>query len=212
MSAPVTVVVADDHPLYRASLVRSIRQHPRLTLLAEAADGRAALEAIREHRPDVALLDIKMPGVDGAQVADAVAQERGPTRMILLTGDVQGGALYAAIARGVRGLLSKLADEDELCDAILAVARGETVIAREAQDAVAAEIRLRGDDDRPVLTVREQEILALMADGASIPQMAQRLHLSRSTVKTHTEHLYRKLGVSDRAAAVAAAMRRGLLR
>ena len=99
------------------------------------------------------------------------------------------------------------ADATSLTDAILAVARGETVIAPEAQESVANEIRMRATDDRPAPTDREREVLARVADGGSVVSIAADLHLSQSTVKTHLEHVYRKLGVSDRAAAVAEAMR-----
>jgi two-component system nitrate/nitrite response regulator NarL len=208
---PIRVLVADDHPLYRSSVVRAIRQHPRLELVGEADDGHRTLDAIRAQRPDVAVIDLQMPGVDGNTVIDVVRLEGLPTRVLLLSGALDSGSTYRALEQGAAGVLSKLVDVPALLDAILAVARGEAVIAEEAQSAVVAEIRLRSEDDRPVLTPREREILGLMADGDSVPAMAKALHLSQSTIKSHVEHLYRKLGVSDRAAAVATAMRRGLL-
>jgi two-component system, NarL family, nitrate/nitrite response regulator NarL len=210
MSA-IRVFAADDHPLYRASVVRAIREHPRMELVGEAADGREALDSILMLRPDVALVDIQMPELDGIQVIDALRREGAETRTLLLTGRLDSAASYSAIENGAAGVLSKVTEVEELLDAILAVARGETVIAAEAQSAIAAEIRLRAKEDRPGLSERESEILGRIADGASIPDMAQAMHLSASTVKTHVENLYRKLGVSDRAAAVAVAMRRGLL-
>jgi two-component system nitrate/nitrite response regulator NarL len=152
-----------------------------------------------------------MPELDGMQVIDALRQRDAPTRVLLLTGQLDNAVAYAALESGAAGVLSKLTEVPELLDAILAVARGETVIAAEAQSAIAAEIRLRAKDDRPVLSDREREILGRIAEGNSIPDMARAMHLSASTVKTHVENLYRKLGVSDRAAAVAVAMRRGLL-
>jgi two-component system, NarL family, nitrate/nitrite response regulator NarL len=211
MPERIRVLAADDHPLYRASVVRAIREHPQLELVGEAADGREALALIREHRPHVALVDLRMPSVDGNAVIDALRAERSETRVLLLSGDLESGAVYTAVERGAAGVLSKLTGAQALMDAVMAVARGETVIAPEAQGAIASEIRLRSKDDRPVLTDREREILVRMAEGDSIPDTARRLHLSVSTVKTHVEHLYRKLGVSDRAAAVASAMRRGIL-
>jgi two-component system, NarL family, nitrate/nitrite response regulator NarL len=211
MPERIRVLAADDHPLYRASVVRAIREHPQLELVGEAADGREALALIREHRPHVALVDLRMPSLDGNGVIDALLAERSETRVLLLSGDLESGAVYTAVERGAAGVLSKLTGAQELMDAVMAVARGETVIAAEAQGAIASEIRLRSQDDRPVLTDREREILVRMAEGDSIPDTARQLHLSVSTVKTHVEHLYRKLGVSDRAAAVASAMRRGIL-
>ena len=208
---PITVFTADDHPMFRASIVRAIQLHPQLTFAGEAQDGRAALDALRETRPDVAIVDLRMPGLNGTQIVDAVRQEELPTRVMLLSGHLESDAVYRALQLGAAGVLSKLTEPTALTDAILAVARGETVIAPDAQDAVAAGIRGRVDDDRPVLSAREREVLSLVADGASVPAMAKQLHLSPSTVKTHLEHVYRKLGVSDRAAAVAEAMRRGVI-
>jgi len=211
-AGPIRVVVADDHPLYRASVERVLRQHPRTEVVGTAADGEQALQAIRAERPDVAVVDFDMPGLDGSEVLEAVRAQELPTRVLLLSGRLDAGDAYAVLERGAAGVLSKAADEPELLDAILAVARGQTVIGREIQTDLANEIRLRSADDRPVLTDRERQILTRMADGESIPAMAGAMHLSPSTIKSQVEQLYRKLGVSDRAAAVAAAMRRGLLR
>jgi two-component system nitrate/nitrite response regulator NarL len=208
----IRVVVADDHPLYRTSVERTLRAHPGTEVVAQAADGVQALEAIRAQRPDVAVLDHEMPGMDGTAVLDAIRQENLPTRVLLLSGRLDTGAAYAVLERGAAGILSKATDEPELVDAIRAVARGQTVIGRDIQTDLANEIRLRAVDDRPVLTDREREILTRMAEGESIPAMAAAMHLSPSTIKSQVEQLYRKLGVSDRAAAVAVAMRRGLLR
>jgi two-component system nitrate/nitrite response regulator NarL len=208
---PVRVFVADDHPMFRASVARAVQMHPLLTLSGEAEDGRSALDAIRELCPDVAVVDLRMPGLDGSQIAEAVRNESLTTRIVLLSGHLQGDAVYDALQRGASGVLSKLADSSSLTDAILAVARGQTVIAPEIQDAVATAIQMRSRNDQPPLTEREREVLAGVADGGSVASIAVALHLSPSTVKTHLEHLYRKLGVSDRAAAVAEAMRRGVL-
>ena len=210
--ARIRIVVADDHPLYRSSLARALGRDDAVELVSEVGDGRAALDAIRTLRPDVAVVDLEMPGVDGFGVIDSVAYERLPTRVVLLSGKLDSGSAYAAIERGASAVLSKAADADELHDAILAVSRGRTVIGNDVQDDIAEQIRLRSTEDRPVLSDRERDILARMAEGESVPAIARALFLSSSTVKTHVEQLYRKLGVSDRAAAVAVAMRRGMLR
>lgn len=205
------VLVADDHPMYRKALVDAIKGRAELELAGDAADGREALEAIRAHPPDVAVLDVRMPVLDGLGVLNAVTRDELPTRVLLLTADADAASVYAAIGAGAAGCLFKDVDADRLCDAILAVGRGETVLAPGVQGAVAQEIRMRSVQDRPVLTPREQEILVLVADGLSAPGIADRLVLSPATVRTHLQHLYDKLGVSDRAAAVAVAMRRGIL-
>jgi two-component system nitrate/nitrite response regulator NarL len=207
----IRIVLADDHPLYRSSVVRAILHHPRLQVVAQSADGRSALAEIRRQLPDVALLDVRMPELDGEAVLNAVVRDGLPTRVMLISGALGEGDVYRALENGAAAILTKGVDADALVDAILAVARGETVVAPDLQAAVASQIRLRGGESGALLTRREQEVLELIAEGASGPDIAAQLSLSASTIKTHTEKLYRKLGVTDRAAAVAEAMRRGVL-
>jgi two-component system nitrate/nitrite response regulator NarL len=213
-SAPqprVRVLVADDHPLFRDAIVRAVRERPDFELVAEAADGRTALQAIREQRPDVAVLDLRMPDLDGLQIAAALRRDGVPTRVVLLSAFLDGAMVYRAVAAGAAAYLTKEADRGEVCDTIAAVARGETVLAPEAQAGLAAEVRRRAAPEGPALTPREREVLGMVAQGSSAPDIAGALHLSAATVKGHLQSLYEKLGVSDRAAAVAEAMRRGLL-
>jgi two-component system nitrate/nitrite response regulator NarL len=205
------VVIADDHPLFRDGLARRIKERPELELIGEAADGASALGAIRELRPDVAVLDIKMPGLDGLQVSAAVAREELPTRVVILSAYVESAVVFKALAAGARAFLSKDSDRREVCDAIGAVGRGEVVLPPTLQPGLVEQIRAHASDDEPNLTARERQVLALIAGGASAPQIGRQLHVSTGTVKTHLKSLYEKLGVSDRAAAVAEAMRRGIL-
>ena len=207
----ITVVVADDHPLYRDGVVRGLAASGQIEIVAEAADGRAALAAIQEHFPDVALLDYKLPGLDGVAITHAVVREQLPTRVLLLSAFTDSGVVYKALETGAAGFISKEARREEIVDGVLAAARGENVVPREIASGLVSEIRLRKQDGAPALTAREQEILHLIAAGKSLPQIATELHLGLTTVKTHVQHLYEKLGVSDRAAAVANAMRRGLI-
>ena len=209
--ARVRVFAADDHPLFREAVVRAIRERPEFELVGEAADGTAALAAIRELAPDVAVLDVKMPGLDGLQVLNAVRRDALPTRVVLLSAFLDGAIAFEAVAAGAAAYLSKEAERGRIADTIAAVARGETVLGPEVQAGLAAEIQLRGAKDRPGLSEREREILGHIAAGRSAPQIAELLFLSTATVKSHLQSLYEKLGVSDRAAAVAEAMRRGLL-
>jgi len=192
-------------------VARAIRERPELELVAQAGDGRAALEAIGAAQPDVALIDRTLTGLSGNQVLNAVARDGLRTRVVLIAARAEPREVYAALADGAAGYLTKDADARELCDAITAVARGKTVLASELQAGVAGEIRLRAPRDRPVMSDRERETLTLIAEGLSAPQIGRTLHLSTATVKTHLQHIYEKLGVSERAAAVAEAMRRGLL-
>jgi two-component system nitrate/nitrite response regulator NarL len=207
----VRVFVADDHPLVRDGLLRACEDDPALDVVGSAGDGREALEAIRRTRPDVALLDVQMPELDGIAVVRALTRDECPTRVVFLSAYVDSAVAYRALAEGAAGFLSKDASAATVREAIVAAHRGETVLSPEVQSGIAGEIRLRSAPDRPSLSSREQEVLALIAEGMSAPDIGRRLHLSPATVKGHLHSLYEKLGVSERAAAVAEAMRRGLL-
>lgn len=207
----IRVLAADRQPLYRDAVARAIRQQSQFELVGELADGREALEEINRLEPDVAILDLGLPSLDGPRILNAVTRDGLSTRIVFLSAAVQPETAYRAVADGAAGYLSKDADAEEICEAIRAVAKGQTVLAREIQTGIAAEIRLRAREERPLLSQREREVLRLIARGRSAPEIARELHLGLATVKTHLLHIYDKLGVSERAAAVAEAMRRGLL-
>lgn len=210
-SRRITVVVADDHPLYRDGVVRALSASGQIDVVAEAGDGRAALAAIREHTPDVALVDYRLPSLDGVALSHAVQRDGLPTRVLLVSAFTDSGVVYKALETGAAGFLPKEARREQIVDGVLACARGENVLPPEVASGLVAEIRLRRNADAPVLTEREQEILRMISEGKSLPAIAKELFLGVTTVKTHVQHVYEKLGVSDRAAAVAVAMRRGLL-
>ena len=134
-----------------------------------------------------------------------------PTRVLLVSAFTDSGIVYQALESGASGFVSKESRREQIVDAVLACARGENVVPGDIAAGLVSEIRLRKNDDRPALTQREHEILKLIAAGKSLPEIAKELYLGLTTVKTHVQHLYEKLGVSDRAAAVASAMRRGLI-
>ena len=207
----VRVLAAEAEPLYRDAVVRAIRERPELELVASAGDGRAALDAIGAAQPDVAVVGGTLDGLSGEQVLNAVARDGLSTRVVMIAARPEPGEVYTALADGAAGYLTRDADARELCDAITAVARGATVLAPELQGCVADEIRLRTPHGRPLMTEREGQTLRLIAEGLSAPAIGATLHVSTATVKTHLQHIYEKLGVSERAAAVAEAMRRGLL-
>ena len=207
----VRVVVGDDHPMFRDGVVRALTASGAIEVLAEADDGTSALEAIRAHKPQVALLDYRMPGMDGAEVAAAVVRDGLPTRVLLLSAHDEAEIVYRALQDGAAGFLPKESTRSELVHAILECAKGRDVVAPSLAAGLAGEIRRRAEPDAPVLSPREREVLQLIAKGATIPAMAKELYLAPSTVKTHVQRLYEKLGVGDRAAAVAEAMRRKLL-
>lgn len=207
----VRVVVGDDHPLFRDGVVRALVSSGDVEVVAEADDGRAALQLIRTHLPQVALLDYRMPGLDGAEVAAAVRRDDLPTRVLLLSAHDESAIVYRALQEGAAGFLPKESTRSELVNAVLSCAKGRDVIAPELAAGLAGEIRRRNEPDLPALSPREREVLGMMAGGQSIPAMAEQLYLAPSTVKTHVQRLYEKLGVNDRGAAVAEAMRRRLL-
>ena len=207
----LTILIADDHPVYRQGLERAIGERPDLELVGSTADGRQALERIHELAPDVAVVDERMPGLDGLKIVSAVQRDGLRTKVMLLTGYEDSGAAYKALAEGAAGYVSKASDHTELCESIVAAGRGETVIAPQFAAGIATEIQLREASERPALTSREAGVLRLLAEGRTAARIGAELHLSESTVKTHLHNLYDKLGVSDRAAAVATAMRWGLL-
>ena len=206
----VRVLVADDHPVYLDGLTAAIGRTEDLELVACCEDGVHALETIRSLAPDVAVLDLKMPRLDALEVLDALNGDALATRVLVLTAFPDGKAVHRALSTGAAGYLIKDEPRQRICEAIRSVAAGRAVISELAQTAMAGELRQRHDG--PVLTRREREILSLLADGLSAREIAERLVLGTATVKTHLHHLYEKLGVTDRAAAVAAAMRRDLLR
>ncbi|MDX6650748.1 MAG: two-component system, NarL family, nitrate/nitrite response regulator NarL [Solirubrobacteraceae bacterium] len=207
----VSVLVADDHPLYRDGITRAIRARPDLELVGQAGDGRDALVLIQELVPDVAVVDLGMPSLDGIQVVTALSDVECPTRALVLTAHTDSDRVYDALAAGARGYLLKDVDRQTICDAIVRVARGRTVVSPDLQDGIADQIRAHRHDPRPRLTPREREILTLAAEGRSGPEIARLLFLSQSTIKTHLANIYDKFGVSDRAAAVAKALRDGVM-
>jgi two-component system nitrate/nitrite response regulator NarL len=207
----VRVVVADDHPLYREGVVRALSGSGQVDVVAEAEEGRTALSQIERHQHDVALLDYKLPGLDGLAITHAVVRDGLPTRVLLISAFTESAIVYQALETGAAGFLPKEARKRQIIDAVLSCARGENILPSDVASGLVSEIRLRASNDAPVLTKRESEILRLIASGKSLPDIARQLYLGVTTVKTHVQHLYEKLGVSDRAAAVAEAMRRGLI-
>lgn len=211
MAGPITVVLADDHPLYLEGIAGALERRPDVEVVGRAEDGAEALRLVREQDPDVAVVDVRLPLMTGLDVLHAVRRDGLRTRVVLLTGESESATVYEAVQAGVDGYLSKAADRREIGDAIVAVHRGGTVLGPEAQSALTQEVRGRVQDDAPVLSARERQVLRLIADGLSGPSIARELQIGAATVKTHTQNVYDKLGVSERAAAVAVAMRRRLL-
>jgi two-component system, NarL family, nitrate/nitrite response regulator NarL len=202
----IDVVVSDLQPLFLDGLARVIRQDSGLHLVAEAADGHAALAAIREHRPAVALLARELGELSGERVLSAVVRDRLPTRVVLFDAEP-----WSALGDGAAGVLSRRASPDAVRSAVRCVARGGIALCAEARASVAYEIRARRPREHPLLSPREQQVLELIADGLSAPEIARRLQLATTTIRTHIQRLYDKLEASDRAQLTRHAMRRKLL-
>lgn len=211
MQTSLRIVVADDHPVYRHGVTTALSEQPGLTLVAAVGDGAQALETIRDERPDVAILDHNLPGMAGRDVIEAIAEEDLPTRALVLSGFVDASVVHAALAAGAYGYLSKDAEPADIVDAVVAVGQGDTVLSPDVQAALAGQIRRERSDHRQLLTARETAVLKLLAEGLSAARIGKELSISATTVKTHLQHAYDKLGVSSGAAAVTQAIRRGIL-
>jgi two-component system, NarL family, nitrate/nitrite response regulator NarL len=211
MADLVTVVVVDDHPFFRDGVARGLTLSGRVKVLGEAEDGRQALEVIAREAPEVALVDYQMPDMDGIEVVRAVKRDSLATRVLLLSALTDSAVVFRALEEGAAGYLAKDSTRAEIVDAVVRVAKGEVVVPPALTGGLVEQIRMRSQSDALVLSERERQIVDGFARGLSIPQLAAELFIGTSTVKTYAQRLYEKLGVSDRAAAVAEAMRRGLL-
>jgi two-component system nitrate/nitrite response regulator NarL len=205
------IAVIEGQPLFRDALCRVIQQRPRLQLAGEGGDAREALALLRDARPDVALVDPALPSLSGARLLTLTSSEGLTTRMLFVAARLSRSAAYELLVLGAGGCVLSDTTADELACAIAEVAAGRTFLCPAVQDALVGEIRVREREPGPLLSPREHEVLRRVAGGQSTPAIAAAMHLSMSTVKTHLRHAYDKLEVSDRAAAVAAAMRRGLI-
>jgi two-component system nitrate/nitrite response regulator NarL len=208
--APLRVLVTDDHPMILVSLEGIVQARPELELAARAESGDAALEAARAERPDLAVLDVQMPGLSGLEVLEAMKREALPTRVLFVTGAVDPAGAYELVQAGAAGVLEKDATPAMIGEALLRIGAGETVLSPAVQTALVSGVQARREP-ATVLSPREHDVLRGLARGLTGPQIASELHVSPSTVKTHLQRLYERLGVSDRAAAVAEGMRRGLI-
>jgi two-component system nitrate/nitrite response regulator NarL len=205
-SPRIRVYLADDQPLFVHGVARAVREREDFELVGATTSEAQAVLDLRRLEPDVAVIEVR-----GARQILEVARRNGlATRIVVLTADLESGLVYETLAAGAAGYLSKESDREAVLDAVAAAARGEVVLSPSVQTGLVRELRRR-EAHAPALTEREREVLALAAEGVTTPEIAARLELSAATVKTHLHKAYEKLGVTDRAAAVALALRRGLL-
>ena len=214
----IRVVLADDQRAVRDGLAMLVGLLQGIGVVASVADGREAIEAARTHRPDVVLMDLRMPNVDGAEATRAIRAELPETQVIVLTTYADDESLFPALQAGARGYLTKDAGSEEIERAIRAVHAGRTHLDPMIQQRL-VEVAVTSPPTRPApsdelpdgLTRREAEVLRLIAEGLSNREIEQRLYVSTATVKTHINRIFAKTGVRDRAQAVAYAYERGLV-
>lgn len=213
MGNKIKILVVDDHRLVREGLINLLRINNEIEVVGEAASGEDAVVKARELEPDVVLMDINMPGVNGINATRLIKKDREDARVIMLTMLDQEGYVYEAVKAGATGYLLKNTGLDELVKAIKEVYKGGATLHPEAQSQLLKEyvFLARRNQDTYGLSNREIDVLQLLTDGKSNKEIASELFISVQTVKTHISHIFNKLGVNDRTEAVATALRRGLV-
>lgn len=208
MNRPIRVVVADDHPIVRQGVVALLAGEPDIEVVADVADGRAALSAVLAEEPDVVLMDLRMPEMDGVEATRAVRARRPDIAVLVVTTYDTDEAIVRAVEAGAAGYMLKDSPTEDLVDAVRRAAAGETVLSPPITKRLVERTHKVSPD---ALTSREIDVLREVANGNTNAEIAKRLYVSEATVKTHLIHIYDKLAVSDRAAAVARAYERGFL-
>ena len=211
MTDPIRVLIVDDHAMVRKGLLAILKNHPELELVGEARDGREAIDCCGQLKPDVVLMDLVMPELGGVAATRAIHQRWPNIRVIALTSFQEKELVQDALQAGAIGYLLKNVSGDELAEAIRQAHGGRPTLAPEAVQAL-IQPPAEPATNTAELTRREQEVLALLVKGMSNPEIAERLVISRATVKVHVSSILSKMGVSNRAEAISLALRDKLVR
>ncbi len=203
---PIRVMVVDDHPVVREGLISLLSRFPDVKVVAEAGTGHQALDEYFRSRPDVTLMDLRMPGIDGIEVIGAIRERDAAARIVVLSTFADQEDVYRSMRAGAKGYVLKDAPIEEILRCIRAVHGGETWITPRAVEGLAA--RVGG----PRFTKRELEVLHLMVSGLSNKEISDRLDITAGTVKVHAGNIFKKLGVTSRTQAITAALKRGITR
>ena len=209
MSDTIRVVIADDHPVVRIGLRGMLETQNDIDVVGEAENGKQAVSLVSRLEPDVVLMDLQMPELDGVSATEQIRDRFRTVQVLVLTTYDTDADITQAIGAGAIGYLLKDAPREDLFDAIRAASRGESVLTPSVASRVMERIR---SPDVEMLSRREIEVLTEVADGKSNKETSQALFISEATVKTHLIHIFSKLGVNDRTAAVTVALERGILR
>ena len=204
----IRVLLADDHPVVRAGVRGMLAGEPDITVTGEAASGAEAVAAVTAHTPDVVLMDLRMPGVDGVGATAAIRSASPATRVVVLTTYETDGDILRAVEAGAAGYLLKDSSRADLLAAVRAAARGETVLSPTVASRLMRQVR---QPKAEALSPREVEVLRLVARGLSNAEIGRELFITEATVKTHLLRAFAKLNVSDRTAAVTTALSAGLI-
>jgi DNA-binding NarL/FixJ family response regulator len=211
VGASLRILVADDHPIVRSGIVALLADAPDLDVVGEVADGDDAVTAALELRPDLVLMDLRMPRMDGDRATAQIVDSAPEIRIIVLTTYESDESILRAIEAGASGYLLKAAPQEEILAGIRSVARGEVALSPAIAALLVRRVKTPAAAATVSLSDREKQVLSLVAAGQSNPSIARELFLSEATVKTHLLHTFSKLGVNDRTRAVTLAMELGLL-
>lgn len=203
----IRLLLAEDHPVVRTGLEELLGSEPEIEIVAAVGDGAAAVEAVAEHEPDIALLDVTMPEMDGIEATRRITESGAATQVVILTASADRDQMLRAVDAGALGYLLKDASPEELIDGVRAAARGDSPLDPKVARELLAD---RREARAPQLTGREREVLALVGEGMPNKLIARRLEISEKTVKAHLTRVYAEIGVTDRTQAALWARRHGI--